>query len=162
APPSRTTRWKTSSSPSWRGAGATPRRRRPERRPRRAMRRIVAQARKELTQVRRDRLALTLALVLPLGLIALLGTSISLSVRDIPIVIQDLDQTPLSRQYADAFRTSLTFRVVPLSPATSPEVPLARGEARAAVIIPPTFTRAVRRGEPAVAQLLVDATDTNT
>src|SRR4030095_649302 len=29
-------------------------------------------------------------------------------------------------------------------------------------IIPPTFTRAVRRGEPAEAQLLVDATDTNT
>ena len=66
------------------------------------MRRIAAQARKELTQIRRDRLALVLALALPVGFIALLGTSISLTVTDIPIVIQDLDQTPLSRQYADA------------------------------------------------------------
>jgi ABC-2 type transport system permease protein len=126
------------------------------------MRRIAAQARKELIQILRDPLGLTLALGLPLGLIALLGTSISLSVKDIPIVVQDLDGTPLSRQFADAFRTSLTFRVVPLPAATAPEAPLATGRARAAVVIPPRFARAIHRGEPAEVQLLVDATDTNT
>ena len=61
------------------------------------MRRIVAQGRKDLTQLVRDRLALTLALVLPVCLTALLGTSISLTVTDIALVIQDLDQIPLSR-----------------------------------------------------------------
>jgi ABC-2 type transport system permease protein len=126
------------------------------------MRRIIAQARKELTQILRDRLALALALVLPVGLISLLGTSISLTVTDIPVVIQDFDQTPLSRQYADAFRSSLTFRVVTLPPATPPEVMLAQGRARAAVIIPERFAREIRRGRPAEAQLLVDATDGNT
>ena len=126
------------------------------------MRRIIAQARKELTQLVRDRLALALALVLPLALTALMGTSVSLTVTDIPIVIQDLDQTPLSRRYADAFRSSVTFRVVTLPPATSPETVLDRGLARAAVIIPAHFERDVRRGRPAEAQLLVDATDSNT
>lgn len=126
------------------------------------MRRIRAQVRKELTQLVRDRLALTLALVLPLVLIALLGTSISLTVSDIPIVIQDLDQTPLSRQYADAFRASLTFRVVELPPATAPATMLDRGRARAALVIPQRFARDIRRGRPAEAQLLVDATDGNT
>jgi ABC-2 type transport system permease protein len=126
------------------------------------MTRIIAQARKDLTQIVRDRLALTLALVLPVGLTALLGTSISLTVTDIPIVIQDLDQTPLSRQYADAFRSSLTFRVVALPAATSPEAVLAVGRARAALIIPEHFAREIRRGRLAEAQLLVDATDTNT
>ena len=43
-----------------------------------------------------------LALVLPLALTALMGTSVSLTVTDIPIVVQDFDQTPLSRRYADA------------------------------------------------------------
>ena len=124
--------------------------------------RIIAQARKDLTQLLRDRLALALALVLPVGLTALLGTSISLTVTDIPIVIQDLDQTPLSRQYADAFRSSLTFRIEPLGPAESPERALASGRVRGALVIPPRFTRDVRRGGPAEAQLLVDATDTNT
>lgn len=126
------------------------------------MRRILAQARKDLTQLVRDRLALALALVLPVVLTALLGTSISLTVTDIPIVIQDLDQTPVSRAYSDAFRTSLTFRVVSLPPTTSPEAALAGGTARGAVIIPPHFARDVRRGAVAESQILVDATDTNT
>src|SRR5262245_29982623 len=126
------------------------------------MRRIAAQVLKEITQILRDRLALALALLLPVGLISLLGTSISLSVTDIPIVVQDLDQTPLSRQYTDAFKSSLTFRVVGLPPATSPESALASGRARAALIIPEHFARDVHRGRPAEGQLLVDATDTNT
>src|SRR5690242_16733274 len=126
------------------------------------MRRIFAQARKELTQLVRDRLALGLALVLPVALTALMGTTVSLTVTDIPIVIQDLDQTPLSRQYADAFRTSLTFRVVTLPTATQPERMLAGGRARAALIIPEHFERELRRHRPVQTQLLVDATDGNT
>jgi ABC-2 type transport system permease protein len=126
------------------------------------MRRILAQARKELLQLVRDRLALALALVLPVGLTAMMGTSVSLTVTDIPIVVQDFDQTPLSRRYVDAFRTSLTFRVVTLPAATSPEALLARGGARAALIIPEHFERGVRRRRPTEAQLLVDATDGNT
>ena len=70
------------------------------------MRRIVAQARKDLTQLVRDRLALALALVLPVCLTALLGTSISLTVTDIALVIQDLDQTPLSRKHFSRFYCS--------------------------------------------------------
>jgi ABC-2 type transport system permease protein len=126
------------------------------------MRRVIAQARKELTQLVRDRLALGLVLVLPACLTALLGTSISLTVTDIPIVIQDLDQTPVSRQYADMFRNSLTFRVVTLPPATAPATMGERGRTRAALIIPEHFERQIRRGRPAEAQMLVDATDGNT
>ena len=126
------------------------------------MRRILAQARKELTQIRRDRLALALTLILPLALTAMMGTTVSLTVTDIPIVIQDLDQTPLSREYADAFRTSLMFRVVSLPMATAPEAMLAGGRIRAAVIIPEHFAREIRRGRPVQTQVLVDATDGNT
>src|SRR5215467_1142671 len=126
------------------------------------MRRIIAQCRKELTQILRDRLALSLALLLPLILLYLMGISISLTVKDIAIVVQDLDQTPMSRRYIDAFRTSLTFRVVTLAPGVSPEAVLVAGRARAALIIPERFGREVERGRPAEAQLLVDATDTNT
>jgi ABC-2 type transport system permease protein len=126
------------------------------------MRRIIAQARKDVTQLLRDRLALGLAVVLPVVLTALLGTSISLTVTDIPLVIQDLDQTPLSRRFADAFRSSLTFRIVELPVAASPESALAVGRARGALILPEHFEREIRRGRLGEAQLLVDATDTNT
>jgi ABC-2 type transport system permease protein len=126
------------------------------------MRRIIAQARKDLTQLLRDRLALALAVVLPVVLTALLGTTISLTVTDIPLVVQDLDQTPLSRRYIDAYRSSLTFRIVALPIASSPETAIARGRARGALILPEHFEREIRRGRAAQAQLLVDGTDTNT
>ena len=85
------------------------------------MRRIIAQARKEITQVLRDRLTLVLALILPLLLLLLNSTAISLSVTDLPIVVQDLDSTPASRSYIDAFRASITFTIVELPVGEDPE-----------------------------------------
>jgi ABC-2 type transport system permease protein len=126
------------------------------------MRRIIAQAKKELTQIWRDRFALTMIFVLPPLMLALLGVSISLTVKDLRIVVQDLDRSPLSQQYVDAFRSSLTFRVVGTDIAARPERVLDRGEANAVLIIPEHFERDYLRGGPAEVQLLVDATDANT
>ena len=126
------------------------------------MRRIIAQARKEVTQVMRDRLTLALALILPLALLALMGTAISLSVTDLPIVVQDLDNTPESRKFIDAFRSSLTFRLVGLPVDEQPEEALLDNEARGALIIPQHFERDLIRGETTEIQFLVDASDANT
>jgi ABC-2 type transport system permease protein len=126
------------------------------------MRRIFAQGRKELTQILRDRLALSLALLLPLILLYLMGVSISLTVKDIAIVVQDLDQTPLSRRYIDAFRSSLTFRVDPLPVTEQPWKALEDGSARGALVIPKNFERDLVRGEAVEVQALIDATDANT
>jgi ABC-2 type transport system permease protein len=126
------------------------------------MRRIIAQARKEITQFRRDRLTLVLALVLPLALLALMGTAISLSVTDLPIVVQDLDNTPESRRFVEAFRASLTFRIVELPVSEQPEESLLDNHARGAIIIPENFARDLLRGQSAEVQFLVDASDANT
>ena len=75
------------------------------------MKRILAQIRKELTQLWRDRLTLVLALVLPILLLLLLSKATSLSVGDIPVVVQDLDKTPMSRRYLEAVGASLSFRL---------------------------------------------------
>jgi ABC-2 type transport system permease protein len=125
------------------------------------MRRIIAQARKEITQVMRDRLTLVLALVLPLALLALNGTAISLSVTNLPIVVQDLDNTPASRSYIDAFRSSLTFYIVELPVSEDPEQALIENRARGAVIIPEHFERDLKRGLNTEVQFLIDASDAN-
>ncbi|CDM64575.1 ABC transporter permease [Pyrinomonas methylaliphatogenes] len=126
------------------------------------MRRIIAQARKELTQVFRDRLTLALALLLPLVLLALLGKAISLSVTNIPVVVQDLDRTPSSRRYIETLQASLTFRVAPLPLSTQPPEALERNEAYVAIVIPPQFERSLQRDRETEVQWLVDATDANT
>lgn len=126
------------------------------------MKRIIAQTRKELTQTFRDRLTLVLALVLPLAQMWLIGTAISLSVTDLRVVVRDMDQTPLSRRYAEILRGSLTFQVVPLAADEQPERALDRSEAHAAVIIPENFERDLRRGAGAEVQWLLDGADANT
>lgn len=126
------------------------------------MRRIIAQTRKELTQILRDRLALALALVLPVLLLLLMTTAMSLTVSNLPMVVQDLDDSSASRAYIDAFRASVTFHVVSWPVDRNPEQALASNVARAALIIPGHFGRDLARGAIANVQLLVDATDTNT
>src|SRR5690242_16671486 len=126
------------------------------------MRRIIAQTRKELTQIVRDWRTLLLALILPLILLMLLGNAISLSVTDMPIVVQDLDDSPSSRELIDAFRSSLTLRVVAWPTDKQPVDALTTNTARAVLIIPAHFERNLKRGVDSPVQLIVDAADANT
>lgn len=126
------------------------------------MKRILAQVRKELTQLWRDRLTLALALVLPVLLLLLLSSATSLSVKDIPVAVQDLDKTATSRNYVEAVAASLSFTVTAVPPDVSPERELEQNLVRAALIIPPQFERKLSRGQTADVQWLIDATDANT
>ncbi len=125
-------------------------------------RRVFAQARKELTQILRDRLALLLALVLPVFLLLLMSNALSLTVNDLPLVVQDFDSSAASRSYIDAFRASVTFRVISWPTDRQPEAALKAGSARAILIIPSHFARDLSRGQVANVQLVVDASDANT
>src|SRR5206468_6337262 len=116
------------------------------------MERVLAQVRKELTQLSRDKLTLALALVLPVLLLLLLSNATSLSVKDIPVAVQDLDKTPLSRRYIEAVGASLSFKVTALPPDMPPERALDRNLARASLIIPPRFERNLKRGQNAELQ----------
>ncbi len=126
------------------------------------MRRIVAQTRKEVVQILRDRLTLVLALLLPAFLLIIMGTAISLTVNHMPIVVQDLDGSNASIALADAFRSSITFTVVSWPVDEDVERALSFNRARAALVIPPHFGRDIARGVAAPVQLLVDGSDANT
>ena len=126
------------------------------------MRRILAQCRKELTQIVRDYRTLALALLLPLFLLLLLGSAISLTVSDLPVVVQDLDHTQASDSYIDAFRASVTLHVAPWPVDRKPEEALTSNVARGVLIIPPDFGKQIARGVPAPVQILVDGSDSNT
>jgi ABC-2 type transport system permease protein len=126
------------------------------------MRRILAQTHKELIQITRDRRAVVLALGIPVALLMLMSLAISLTVDDLPIVVQDLDDSPASRQFVDAFRSSITFRVVAWPVARQPEEAFQSNTARAALIIPKHFGRDIARGGASPVQMLVDGSDSNT
>jgi ABC-2 type transport system permease protein len=126
------------------------------------MRRILAQTRKELTQIIRDKMALGLALILPLTQLILMGSAISLTVNDLPIAVQDLDNSTASRSLVEAFRNSNTFHIVPFAVDQQPEAAFITNKARAALIIPAHFGRDIARGIASPVQILIDGSDSNT
>jgi len=126
------------------------------------MRRIVAQTRKELTQIVRDWRTLALALILPIVLLLLMSTAISLTVNELPIVVQDFDDSSASHDFINAIRASITLHVVAWPVDKSAEQALAGNTARAVLIIPSHFGRDIARGVNTPVQLLVDASDANT
>src|SRR5215813_2855437 len=105
------------------------------------MRRIIAQTRKELIQIVRDWRTLVLALALPMILLILNGSAISLTVTDLPIIAQDFDDSPASREFLNAFRASITFHVVSFPVDKQPTEAFTSNTAHAALIIPVHFGR---------------------
>src|ERR1035438_5643124 len=126
------------------------------------MKRIFAQARKELTQIVRDWRTLALALVLPIVMLMLLSAGLSLTVNELPIAVQDFDGSAASSNFIDAFRASISFHVVAWPVEKSAEQALASNAARAVLIIPPHFGRDLARGVNSPVQIMVDASDANT
>ena len=122
--------------------------------------RVRAQGIKELLQFRRDRLTLGLAFLLPLLSLLILGFAIRLETKDIPLVVQDLDRSPLSRSYTDRLFATNQFHPTPWT-GNDPAQAIDRGLARAAVIIPPDFSRRLKAGRTSTVQVLVDGSDAN-
>ncbi len=125
------------------------------------MNKILAQANKEWMQLRRDRLLLALGILMPIVLLYLYGSSQSLRLRNVRLVVYDYDITPLSRAYLDTYGEALTFRIVPHGSNASPEEAINTGQGTAALIIPPSFERDIERGASPNVQLLIDGTDGN-
>ncbi|MEB3336579.1 MAG: ABC transporter permease [Leptolyngbyaceae bacterium] len=125
------------------------------------MNRIWVQCVKEWVQFRRDRLTVALAILLPLATFFIFGFAIRLEAKDIPIVVQDFDRSPLSRQYVDQLFATNQFQPVRWSGGDPITHALDPGIAKAAVVIPPDFSREIKAGRSSTIQVLVDGTDAN-
>src|SRR4030095_13368382 len=125
------------------------------------MKRILVQAQKEWNEIRRDRLSLALAILLPIFSLLLFGYGIRLESKDIPIVVRDFDSTSVSREYIERLYAAKVFVPSAWSGAGSPIEAIDRGLAKVAVIIPPKFTEQLLRREKTTLQVLVDGTEIN-
>ena len=119
-------------------------------------------AAKETRHILRDFRTLWLTLGIPLVLLLLFGYALTMDVEDIGLIVVDRDRSALSRELISAFDRSGYFTVVERPEHIRELVKrFRRGEAQAAVVIPPAFSKAAERGERATAQLIVDGADAN-
>jgi ABC-2 type transport system permease protein len=125
------------------------------------MHRITAQVWKEWKQLWRDRLVMSLAVLMPIVMLMLFGTAIRMKLTDMPVFVQDLDQTTLSRRYIETWVAAVDFIVKPAQLGAPPSAALDAGNARAVIIIPPNFQRDYLRGANPQVQVLIDGTDAN-
>ncbi|MBE9100992.1 ABC transporter permease [Vacuolonema iberomarrocanum] len=124
------------------------------------MRRIFAQFLKELSQFQRDRLTVALAFLLPLAVLLIYGYAIRLEAKNIPLSIQDFDNSQLSRGYVERIFASQQFVPAPLLD-NDPTLAIDRGIAKATLVIPPDFSRTIKDKDSVEVQVLVDGTDVN-
>ena len=125
--------------------------------------RLLAIARKELIQLRRDTRSLILAFLLPVLLLILFGYAISWDVRNIHTAVLDGDRSAQSRELIDAFRASGYFTIVETleRPGDIGNL-LDRGVVQVALVIPPGFAADLSSGRTATVQAIVDGSDANT
>ncbi len=125
------------------------------------MKRILAQCIKELVQFRRDGLTLALAFLLPFMTLVIFGFAIRLESKNIPLIVQDFDQTNLSSSYIERLYATNQFVPKPWSGEDPVRDAIDRGIAKAAVIIPPQFSGDVQANRSTPVQVLIDGTDVN-
>lgn len=125
--------------------------------------RIMAIARKEFIHILRDPRSLGMAIAMPLLLIFLFGSSLSLDVDNVPLVIWDQNGTSDSREFIGRFTASRYFGLAGyVTSYAEIEQAIDMREAIAALVVPRDFSRKLESGHTSDVQLIVDGSDANT
>ena len=125
--------------------------------------RTVAVMRKEFIHIIRDSRSLGMAIAMPVLLIFLFGSSLSLDVDNVPLVVWDQNGTNESREFIGRFTSSRYFGLSGyVSSYAGIEQVIDKREAILALVVPVDFSRNLELGRMADVQLIVDGSDANT
>jgi len=115
---------------------------------------------KEFIQMRRDRATLGMLIGIPVFQLMLFGFAIRQDVRNLPTTVFDMSRTQESRQLVQRIAATGNFVITRAEGSYADAVrAVDAGHARAAVIIPESYARDLKRGRSTAVQVLVDATD---
>lgn len=121
---------------------------------------VLPMLQKEFIQMRRDRLTLAMLVGIPAVQLMLFGFAIRTEVRHLPMVVLDESHTAESRSLAEMLENTGNFDIVgSVASRDAIRIAIERGDAHAALVIPPDFALKLARGRGAQAQVIVDAAD---
>ncbi len=120
-------------------------------------------AKKELIQLRRDRLTVSMMVVMPLMQLLLFGYAINTDVRHIPTVVYDQDHSRAARDLARGMEVTGFYDIVgQVNGYDEIERAMRSGRARVALVVPALYGSKVASGRPADVQLVIDGSDPQT
>ncbi len=115
---------------------------------------------KEFIHMRRDRLTIFVALMVPVIQLIIFGYAVDMDVKNIATVICDQDRTAASRALPDQFQNTGYFKILyEVDGTDAVYAKLRSGEAKIGIIIPPGFGEDRFSGTPTQAQVLIDGSD---
>ena len=121
--------------------------------------RLVSLIRKEFIQILRDPRTLMLIIVMPIVQLFLLGYAATTDIKNISLAVWDQNHTYQSRALLDAFRGADYFRINYIVGSEDEYRNLIeRGQARAALIIPPDYDSRLMSGNAQVS-IVLDGSD---
>jgi len=125
--------------------------------------RLLAVARKEIIQIRRDPRSLGMAFVIPMILLFLFGYALTLDVDNLKTIAYDQDRTAVSRDFLARFEESGYFTIVATAKNyRDVEWALDSGRAQVGLVMPRNFARDLELGRQVPVQALLDGSDSNT
>ncbi len=126
-----------------------------------SIQRIFAVVRKEVRQLRRDRLTFGMIVGIPVIQLLMFGYAINMDVRNLDAAVADLSSTSASRQMVmDMAETQIIKVVRQVDSAAELEHLLRQGEISVGIFIPADFDRRLQQADRSAMQLLVDGSDT--
>jgi len=126
------------------------------------LRRLRALLRRDARELRRDPLALGIAIAGPALLMLLFAFGVSLDTERVRVAIVIEQTTPEAQDLAGAFRNARYFTAFPVHERRAAEAALARGEVNGLIVIGGDFARPVLGEAAAPVQVLVDGVDGRT
>ena len=126
-----------------------------------SVQRILAVVRKEVRQLRRDRLTFGMIVGIPVIQLLMFGYAINMDVRNLDAAVADMSGTSLSRQMVmDMSETQIIKIIKQVGSADELEHMMRKGEISVGIYIPPDFDRRLHQADRSAMQLLVDGSDT--
>jgi len=124
---------------------------------------LRAMALKELLQLRRDRVTIAIAILIPVIQLIILGYAISTEVKNVTAVVVDLALNESSREFVSGLGNSGVFILqgAKLSYDEAYQA-IVDGDAKAAFLIPPGFAPDAGDDQSRTVQVLVDGSDSTT
>ncbi len=117
---------------------------------------------KETLQIRRDKRMFPLIMIAPILQLLLYGYAATFDIKNIPTVVYDADNSHESRDYLRRYFNSRYFtRAVTAEGYEDVRAALDAGRAKAAIVVPPDFSRMIWSNSGATVQMFIDGTNSN-
>ncbi len=126
-----------------------------------SLQRILAIVRKEVRQLRRDRLTFGMIIGIPVIQLLMFGYAINMDVRNLDAAVADMSGTSSSRQIVmDMAQTQIINIIAQVADADELEQLMRQGSISVGIYIPPDFDRRLQQPDRSAMHLLVDGSDT--